>query len=44
MKNAELISELRKTLGRINGSVKSKKKTLAARKNGKKGGRPRKTA
>jgi len=41
MKNADLITELRKTLGRINGSVTSKKKALAARKNGKKGGRPR---
>ena len=32
------------TLGRKGGSVKSEKKTIASRENGKKGGRPRKVA
>jgi hypothetical protein len=41
MNNARLIRELRQAVGRINGAVKSKKKAIAARKNGKKGGRPR---
>ena len=36
------ISSAAATLGRKGGSVKSEKKTAAARENGKKGGRPRK--
>ena len=41
--NKKQISEIAAALGRLGGSVKSKAKAAAARKNGKKGGRPRKT-
>ena len=40
--NKNQISKLAAALGKLGGSVKSKAKAAAARKNGKKGGRPRK--
>jgi hypothetical protein len=44
MNAKKLISEAMKILGKRGGSVTSKAKTTAARKNGKCGGRPRKDA
>lgn len=40
--NKQQISKLAAALGKLGGSVKSKAKAAAARKNGKLGGRPRK--
>jgi len=40
--NKKQISRLAAVLGKLGGTVKSKAKANAARKNGKKGGRPRK--
>jgi len=40
--NRKEISKIAAALGTLGGSVKSKKKAAAARKNGRKGGRPRK--
>ena len=37
-------SDMAAFFGRMGGSVKSAKKTAAVRKNGKKGGRPKKKA
>jgi len=39
----EMISRVMSKLGRKGGKSKSKAKVIAARKNGKKGGRPRKS-
>jgi hypothetical protein len=40
--NHKHISKIAAALGKLGGSVKSKAKAAAARKNGKLGGRPRK--
>lgn len=40
--NKNQISKIAAALGKLGGSVKSKAKAAAARKNGKLGGRPRK--
>jgi hypothetical protein len=42
MPSKKQISEIAAMLGKIGGSVKSKAKAAASRKNGLKGGRPRK--
>jgi len=44
MVSKKRISEIAAVLGRLGGSVRSKRKTAAARRNGKLGGRPRKKA
>lgn len=42
MENIDVIKEFLSKIGKIGGSVKSKKKSISSAKNGRLGGRPKK--